>query len=204
MDLTKLSLKQTIEALEKGETTSLELTKAYLDRIEKLDPQINAFLLVTKELALKQAEESDNRRKQGKTFSKLDGIPMALKDVFSTKGVKTTAASKILEDYIPPFNSTVVDKLFNAGCVLLGKTNTDEFTIGDFLSSAEISIFASHLKCPFSISASETPIARIMSRNFLTKSFASWGECKSGSVTISISGVPALFKSTKDSLSFFG
>ena len=138
MDLTSLTLKQTIEMLEKGETTSNELTRAYLDRIENIDPKINAYLLVTKDLALKQAEESDKRRKQGKTLSKLDGVPMALKDVFSTNGIKTTGASKILDDYIPPFNATVVDRLFGAGCVLLGKTNTDEFTMG---SSTENSAY---------------------------------------------------------------
>jgi aspartyl-tRNA(Asn)/glutamyl-tRNA(Gln) amidotransferase subunit A len=93
---------------------------------------------LTEELALNQAKESDSRRRSKATLSELDGIPIALKDVFSTKDIKTTAASKILENYIPPFNATVVKRLFDAGCVLLGKTNTDEFTMG---SSTENSAF---------------------------------------------------------------
>lgn len=138
MEITKLNLKQSVEALERGELTSLELTKAYLDRIEKLDSHINSYLLVTKDLALKQAEESDKRRKEGKILSKIDGIPMAVKDLYLTKGVKTTAASKILEDFVPVYESTVTQKLFDAGCVMLGKTNLDEFAMG---SSTENSAY---------------------------------------------------------------
>lgn len=138
MELYKLTIKEASEMLEKGEITSVELTESFLARINQLEPKLNSFITVTNELAIKQAKASDERRVQGKTLSKIDGIPMALKDVFSTKGIKTTAASKILEDYIPDFDATVTKKLMDAGCVLLGKANTDEFTMG---SSTENSYF---------------------------------------------------------------
>lgn len=134
----ELTLSETIDKLKSGEITSLDLTKKYLERIKAVEPKINAFITVTEDLALQQAKASDERRLAGKPLSGIDGVPMALKDVFLTKGIKTTAASKILEDYIPSFNSTVVERLEKAGCILLGKVNTDEFTMG---SSTETSYF---------------------------------------------------------------
>jgi len=133
-----LTLKQAALGLEKGDVSSVKLTKYYLDRIKKIDKDLNSFLLVTDKLALKAAKVSDDRRAKGKSLGILDGIPYALKDVFCTKGIKTTAASKILKDFIPPYNSTVYNKLKAQGAVMLGKTNTDEFTMG---SSTENSAF---------------------------------------------------------------
>lgn len=138
MELNKLTIKEASEGLKKGEFTSLDLTNACLERIKQVDEKIHAFLLVDEKLALKQAEESDKRRKEKKTMGPLDGIPYALKDVFCVEGMETTAASKILEDFIPPYCATVYEKLRDAGAVLLGKVNTDEFTMG---SSTENSAF---------------------------------------------------------------
>lgn len=133
-----LTIKEAVHKLAAKETTSVELAKAFLARIRELEPKLNSFITITAEEAMEQAKASDARRAKGKPLSQLDGIPMALKDVFSTKGIRTTAASKILEDFIPPFDATVTKKLKDAGCVLLGKANTDEFTMG---SSTENSYF---------------------------------------------------------------
>lgn len=134
----KLTLKQAIDKLKSGEITSLDLTKAIFERIETVEPKVKSYITITKDSAIKEAEASDKRRSEGRALSDLDGIPVALKDVFLTKGVKTTAASKILEDFIPPHDATVVTKLKDAGCIILGKVNTDEFTMG---SSCETSYF---------------------------------------------------------------
>lgn len=133
-----LTIKQAAQGLKKGSFTSEQLTRHYLDRIKKFDKNLNTYIAVTEDLALEQAKASDKRRKQNKARGVLDGIPYGLKDVFSTKGVKTTAASKILEGFVPPFSSTVYKKLTQKGAVMLGKTNTDEFTMG---SSTETSYF---------------------------------------------------------------
>jgi aspartyl-tRNA(Asn)/glutamyl-tRNA(Gln) amidotransferase subunit A len=138
MKLNELTIKEAGKGLKKGEFTSLDLTKACIKRINDVDKKIHAFLLVDETLAFKQAEESDKRRKEKKILGLLDGIPYALKDVFCVEGMKTTAASKILEDFIPPYSATVYEKLRDAGAVLLGKVNTDEFTMG---SSTENSAF---------------------------------------------------------------
>lgn len=138
MKLNELTIKEASEGLKKGKFTSLDLTKACLERIREVDKKINAFLLVDEKGALKAAGESDKRRKDGKGLGLLDGIPYSLKDVFCVAGMKTTAASKILEDFIPPYSATVYEKLSDAGAVLLGKVNTDEFTMG---SSTENSAF---------------------------------------------------------------
>lgn len=124
--------------LEKGQISSLELTRAYIDRVEKLDPRLNTYILRSTDMALKQAEIADKRIKRKDAVTKLTGIPIALKDIFLTKDIETTCASKILKGYIPPYNGTVVEKLFNAGAVLLGKLNMDEFAMG---SSNEHSAF---------------------------------------------------------------
>jgi aspartyl-tRNA(Asn)/glutamyl-tRNA(Gln) amidotransferase subunit A len=137
-NLANLDINKARAGLDSGKFTSFELTKYYLDRIERLDKELNCFITLTSELALKQAKAADKRREKGELKSKLDGIPYGLKDVFLTKDIKTTAASKILEDFIPPFNSTVYSRLNKLGAVLLGKTNTDEFTMG---SSTETSYF---------------------------------------------------------------
>jgi len=121
---------QMSEALTKGETTSVELTQAHLDRVAEVDGQVKAFLHVDSEGALAQAKDVDARRAKGEKLSPIAGIPLALKDVLAQKGVPTTAGSKILQGWRPPYDSTVVSKLKDAGVVIMGKTNMDEFAMG--------------------------------------------------------------------------
>ena len=121
---------QMADALAKGETTSVELTQAHLDRVAEVDGQVKAFLHVDSEGALAQAKDVDARRAKGEKLSAIAGIPLALKDVLAQKGVPTTAGSKILQGWRPPYDSTVVSKLKSAGVVIMGKTNMDEFAMG--------------------------------------------------------------------------
>jgi aspartyl-tRNA(Asn)/glutamyl-tRNA(Gln) amidotransferase subunit A len=131
-------------ALAAGETTSEALTTAAFDRIEKLDrghrgtPGLNAFLTLDRDGALASAKAADARRQAGQVLGPLDGVPLAVKDIFCTKGVRTTVASKILANYVPPYDATAVVKLRSQGAVLLGKLNMDEFAMG---SSNENSAF---------------------------------------------------------------
>ena len=137
MDLNKLTIKKARKLLDKGEISALKLTKMYLKAIEEKDKEIKACLLVNKEGAIKQAKEADKRIKN-KEKGDLLGIPYLAKDILMTKGLKTTAGSKILESYIAPYNAFVIEKLEKAGAILLGKTNLDEFAHG---SSTETSAF---------------------------------------------------------------
>jgi aspartyl-tRNA(Asn)/glutamyl-tRNA(Gln) amidotransferase subunit A len=121
-----------------GETTPTQAATEYLARIEALDPEVRAFLTVTREAALRRAAEADARFKAGAPLGPLDGVPVALKDVLCTRGIRTTSGSKILERFVPPYDATVVARLFAAGAVLLGKLNMDEFAMG---SSTEHSAF---------------------------------------------------------------
>ncbi|CAN2208846.1 GatA Asp-tRNAAsn/Glu-tRNAGln amidotransferase A subunit and related amidases [Candidatus Nanopelagicaceae bacterium] len=121
---------QMADALAKGEITSVELTQAHLDRIAAVDGQVKAFLHVDSEGALAQAKDVDARRAKGEKLSPIAGVPLALKDVLAQKGVPTTAGSKILQGWRPPYDSTVVSKLKDAGVVIMGKTNMDEFAMG--------------------------------------------------------------------------
>jgi aspartyl-tRNA(Asn)/glutamyl-tRNA(Gln) amidotransferase subunit A len=130
-----LTIKEANQALKSKQFTSVELTQAYLDRIKATDDKLNSYINVTEELALKQAKAADEK---GDFSNPLTGIPMNLKDVVCTDGIKTTACSKILENFVPPYNAHVYDRLLKAGAVLLGKSNTDEFTMG---SSSETSYF---------------------------------------------------------------
>ena len=125
-------------ALEKGEISAVELTKAHLDRIAAVDGEVKAFLYVDNEGALAQARDVDQRRKSGEKLSPLAGVPLALKDVMVQQGVPTTCGSKMLEGWRPPYDSTVVSRLKAAGVIILGKTNMDEFAMG---SSTENSAF---------------------------------------------------------------
>ena len=125
-------------ALDKKEITSVELTKAHLDRISAVDGKLNAFLHVDNQGALEQAAAVDAKRAKGESLSPLAGVPIAVKDILAQKGVPTTAGSKILEGWRPPYDSTVVAKLKAAGVVILGKTNMDEFAMG---SSTENSAY---------------------------------------------------------------
>ncbi len=126
--LTQLTLTEALEGLAKKSFSCLELTQAYLQNMEK-QRALNAFILETPEQALSMAKLSDHRRQKGKN-GLLEGIPIAIKDLFCTAGIRTTAASKILENFIPPYESTVTSNLWKAGSVLLGKTNLDEFAMG--------------------------------------------------------------------------
>ena len=125
-------------ALVSGETSSVALTQAHLDRIAEVDKDVHAFLYVDTEGALAQAALADKKRAGGEKLSPLAGIPLALKDVMVQKGIPTTCGSKMLEGWRPPYDSTVVSKLRAADVVILGKTNMDEFAMG---SSTENSAY---------------------------------------------------------------
>lgn len=127
-DLTHLSLIDALKGLEKKEFTSVELTEAHI-RATEASRHLNAYVTETLDLALEQAKASDARRAAGKAGA-LDGAPVAIKDLFCTNGVKTTACSKILGNFIPPYESTVTANLFRDGAVMLGKTSLDEFAMG--------------------------------------------------------------------------
>ncbi|WOD41451.1 Asp-tRNA(Asn)/Glu-tRNA(Gln) amidotransferase subunit GatA [Nodosilinea sp. E11] len=120
------------------ERSAVEITQAYLDQIAALEPQIHSYLTVTGDQALAQAAQVDARIAAGETIGMLSGIPIALKDNLCTEGVRTTCGSKILENFVPPYESTVTDKLRQAGAIALGKTNLDEFAMG---SSTENSAY---------------------------------------------------------------
>jgi aspartyl-tRNA(Asn)/glutamyl-tRNA(Gln) amidotransferase subunit A len=119
------------------EISSVELTKAQLDNIDKLNPKLNSYLIVTHELALAQAREVDELRAKGEKLSALAGVPIAVKDNLTTIGIETTAGSKILKGWVPPYNATVVEKVLAHRMPILGKTNLDEFAMG---SSTENSV----------------------------------------------------------------
>ncbi len=137
MSLTDLTLTEALAKLRAGAITAVALTQAHLDRIRALEPQLHAFLTVTDEQALESAKRADERRAAGEDAPLL-GIPLAIKDVLCTEGVQTTAGSKILAGFRPPYTATAVAKLSEAGAIVLGKTNTDEFAMG---SSTENSAY---------------------------------------------------------------
>ncbi|MDO8527339.1 MAG: Asp-tRNA(Asn)/Glu-tRNA(Gln) amidotransferase subunit GatA [Deltaproteobacteria bacterium] len=133
-----MTLQELSQKLARKEISSMELTQNYFKRIQSLNPKINCYLTLCEETALKQAQASDQRRAEGKTIGLLDGIPIALKDIFITEDIRTTCGSKILENYIPPYEGSTALAFKNAGTVLLGKLNMDEFAMG---SSNEFSAF---------------------------------------------------------------
>ncbi len=135
MDIASKSVKDLREMLDKKEISSKELTKEYIDRIKKYDSEIESYITVTEEKAYADAEKAQKLIDSGKA-SMLCGIPMAIKDNICTDGIRTTCSSKMLENYVPPFNATVMDKVLSANMVVTGKMNMDEFAMG---SSTETS-----------------------------------------------------------------
>ncbi len=136
------------QCLAQGEFSSAELTQAYLDRIAKFDSQINSYITVTADEALAAAKQADVQIKAG-TAGPLTGIPLAQKDIFCTNGVKTTCGSKMLDNFISPYDATVISRFKQAGAVMLGKTNMDEFAMG---SSNETSFYGA-VKNPWDLNA---------------------------------------------------
>jgi aspartyl-tRNA(Asn)/glutamyl-tRNA(Gln) amidotransferase subunit A len=141
--LTELSLKEMQVGLREGRFSSRELVEAALKRILQLEPSLHAFLYLASELALRQADEADKRRTMNnKRKMPLAGIPVAVKDVLTVEGMPATAGSKIIEGFMPPYTATAVKKLQEAGAIVIGKTNTDEFAMG---SSTENSAYGVRL-----------------------------------------------------------
>ncbi|MFE7114637.1 Asp-tRNA(Asn)/Glu-tRNA(Gln) amidotransferase subunit GatA [Streptomyces sp. NPDC057654] len=137
-DLTRLTAAETAEKIASGEVTAVAVTEAHLARIEAVDEKVHAFLHVDRDGALAQARRVDEKRAAGEKLGPLAGVPLALKDIFTTKGIPTTVGSKILEGWIPPYDATVTRRLKEADIVILGKTNMDEFAMG---SSTENSAY---------------------------------------------------------------
>ena len=140
MDLTSLTIDAARSAVQERKTTALALAEAHYERIQKEDGAIGAFLTLSKERALEQAGRIDRMAAEGKPLPPLGGVPVGIKDVMSTRGVRTTAGSKTLENYVPPYDCTAVARLEAAGAVVLGKMNCDEFAMG---SSNENSAYRS-------------------------------------------------------------
>ncbi len=142
------TIAELISGLEAGEFSSVELTQSYLDRISSLDQHLNSFITVTAERALEQARQADAQRAAGQA-GLLNGIPLAQKDIFCTKGIKTSCGSRMLDPFIAPYNATVIEKFNASGAVMLGKTNMDEFAMG---SSNETSWYGP-VKNPWALEA---------------------------------------------------
>lgn len=140
-DLTALTLHDAHDLLHRGDVSSIELARAHLDRIEALDGRVRAFLHVAPELALAQAAEADRRRAAGED-NPLLGIPLAIKDMITVRGMPTTAGSRILAGFAPPYEATATARLRQAGAVFLGKANLDEFAMG--WSTENSAFFTTH------------------------------------------------------------
>lgn len=170
-NLHNLTISQAKEKLLKKKISSVELTNAFLERIKKLDKTLNAFITVSTDKALEQAKHADQKIAKGEDKPLL-GIPIALKDIYITRGIKTTAASKVLANYTPQYNATVVDKLENAGAVIIGKTNCDAWAHG---SSGENSDFGA-TKNPWDLTkvpgGSSSGSAAAVSASFAPVAFA--------------------------------
>lgn len=138
MDLTKLSAFEMRTKIFQKEISSKELIQAHFNRIEEVEGDINAFITLNKKSALENADKVDIKIKNGEKIGLLAGIPIGVKDNIMTKGLRTTCGSKMLENFIPPYNATVVDKIINSDGIIMGKTNMDEFAMG---SSTETSYF---------------------------------------------------------------
>jgi len=140
MNLQNLTISQIQKDRKANKYSSASLTQAYFTAIEKYNSKLNAYLALCKEQAIVKARASDKRLAPGKLRSQLDGIPIAIKDVICTKGVKTTASSNILKNFIPPYSATVIEKLDQAGAVILGKTNLDAFAHGSSTENSDFGV----------------------------------------------------------------
>lgn len=151
MSLNQLTIREAREGLKQKKFSSIELTKACFERIKRIEPKVNAFVTITEEEALKEAQKADNMlASQGETLEPqkpILGVPISIKDNFCTKDVRTTASSKVLDDFIPPYDATVVARLREAGMVMIGKTNLDAWAHG---SSTETSDYGT-TKNPWNI-----------------------------------------------------
>ncbi len=130
MDINLLTIDATRIAIQQRQTTATAIAEAFYKKIEAEDGEIHAYLTLSRDRALEQARKIDTLADKGEDLPPLAGVPVAIKDVISTKGVRTTAGSKILENFVAPYDATVVQKLEAAGAVILGKTNCDEFAMG--------------------------------------------------------------------------
>ncbi|MCB0042782.1 MAG: Asp-tRNA(Asn)/Glu-tRNA(Gln) amidotransferase GatCAB subunit A, partial [Caldilinea sp.] len=139
--LHELTIHEALTGMRQGDFSAVDLTQALLERIALLDGQVKAYLTVTAELALEQAAQADARRAAGGEAPLL-GVPLAIKDVLCTAGVRTTCGSRILENFVPPYTASAVQRLADAGMVMLGKTNTDEFAMGS--STENSGYFTTH------------------------------------------------------------
>ena len=148
-EFTWLTIQEARALLSRREASSVELTRACLERIDAVESSVRSFITLTPDGAMEQAERADRMLSEG-VGSPLTGIPMQVKDVMCTEGVRTTCASRMLENYVPVYNATAVDRLFRQGAVMLGKGNMDEFAMG---SSCENSAFHTTLN-PWDTSAS--------------------------------------------------
>src|SRR5512135_607750 len=142
MELYELSVQEIHQLLASRKVSAEELTRAYLQRIRHLDPQVKSYVTVSEEVALEQARDADQRIKAAESLTPLTGIPYAAKDSLSTRGIRTTCSSKILENYRPFYDCTAIQKLKSTGAVLLGKNNMDEFGMGS--STENSGFFTTH------------------------------------------------------------